>query len=400
MASSYKTGVQDTAAGAGVKEFVGLALQSDDAALVQAVDNIPGGQNFYMCAYSGSITPVIESQTVPYWDVAAYRVPNNTIMLVDALYIWQSAADETMLRIASRYLMGGNCAQAAPAAGGAPTVAAAAQFGTGLSAAAYSYKLSQFNALNQEGPLSTVSANVTPAANQGINITIPALGTGSVGYRIYRSLGGAAGGPWYWVDDSAGGVTYLDVNADSYLTDIRGSTPHPGTTWGNAYASPQLASPVEMVYENVGVALASAPANIAYVSGKGVPSVTAFAPAVTVNTRVRIPPANEGRGFAASGPASFQCQNPQIADYGATKFLGFDKSYATIGGQWVVWGHDIRGQTTLDTAAGAGRFIGRLFRPAVFYPGETLVGQIGNTSTAAAGVRKIEITGRMFTLPT
>ena len=400
MTTGVLVGVTDSAAGAGIQQFVGIGMEHDANAKVQAIDNIPGGQNFYMCSYSTAITPAIETQTVPFWDVAAFQVPDGIIIVIDTCAITNLAADETLFRISSRKLMAGNCAQAAPAAGAAPTVAATAQFGSGLAAAAYSYKLAQFNALNQQGPLSTVSANVTPTTNQGINVTIPALGTGSVGYRIYRSLGGAAGGPWYWVDDSAGGVTYTDVVADSYLTGARGSTQHPGTTWGNAFASPQFNSALEMYYENVGVALASAPVNLAYVSGKGIPSVVAFAPAVTVNTRVRIPPANETRAWAASGPASFQIQNPQIADSGATKILGFDKAYATVGGQWVIWGHDVRGVTGLEAAAVAGRTVARLYRPIIFYPGETMVGQISNTATPASGVRKVEISGRMFSVPT
>lgn len=400
MTTTHSIGVADLPAGAGVEDMLVLGMEGGATAHVQAMDSFPGGKPFYMANYSPSITPSLESATVTWWDVAAMKVPANTIILIDLCAVTNLTADETLFRIAARNMLAGNCAQAAPAAGGAPVVAAAAQFGSGLTNAAYSYKLAQFNALNNEGPLSTVSANVTPTANQGINITIPALGTAAVGYRIYRSLAGAAGGPWYWVTDIGGNVTYLDVIADSYLTGIRGSTQHPGTTWGAAYSNPTLGAPAEMVYENVGVALASAPANISYLSGRGIPSIVAFAPAVTVNTRVRIPLLNEARSWAIAGPNTFQIQTPAISDYGVLKMLGFDKAYATIGGQWVVWGYDVRMQTALESAAVAGRSVSRLVRPAVFYPGETFVGQVANTATAVAGIRKVEILGRMLAMPT
>lgn len=397
-----RVGVTDSAAGAGVQEFVGLETGADPNALIQAIDIVPGGEEFYMNAWSASITPLVVSATAAYWDVAAMQVPTGKFLLVDALAITNiTGADETVMRIAKRYRFAGNCAQASPAAGGAPTVAAVAMVGSGLGTGSYSYKLSQLNALGQESALSTVSATVTPTAGQAINITIPALGTGAVAYRIYRTLSGAGGtGPWYWIDDAIAG-TYTDVMPDSDVTGpMRGSTQHPGTTWGNAFTGESAPTACEMVYENNGVALASAPTQIAYVSSKGVRSVVAFAPAVTANLRQRIPPSNEGRAFAAAGTAAFMLQRDELGDYGAVAVVGFDKSYATIGGQWLVYGYSVRATTTLDMAPVIGRVETWLPKPALFTAGETVVGQIGNLGTAAAGVRMVEIIGRMFDIPT
>lgn len=404
MGATYKVGVTDNAAGAGVAELMASAIAQLNTN-AQIMDILPAGDDFSMKAVSASVTVTTTSVTIPPWDCAAFQVPAGKFVVLDRASILRYAAAPVSLRVCTRYMLAGNCAQAAPAAGGAPTVAATTLgFTSGLGTGSYSYKISQVNALGQEGPLSTVSATVTPTSTQSISITIPALGTGAVAYRIYRSLSGAGGtGPWYWVDDAIAGA-YLDQVADSYLTTVRGSTQHPGTTWGTAFnpaSVPQPPGPVEMIYENVGVALSAAPTTLYYLSGKGIPSAVAFAPAVTVNTRVRIPPSGEGRGFAASGPGSFQLQNPQIADYGATRVFGFNNTYAAAGGQWVIWGYAPQEATVFEAAAVAGgRNMSKFWKPCVFGPGDTIVGQVFSSGTAAASVLELEIQGRMFDIPT
>lgn len=397
-----KTGVTDSAAGSGVLEYLGLETPGIDAnVLLQAFDHMPGGEEFYMGAWGPSVTPPVISATVPYYDVAGMQVPAGKFLIVDRCAITHIAVDETVMRIAKRYRLAGNCAQAAPAAGGAPTVAAVAMDASGLGTGSYSHKLSQINALGQEGPLSTVSATTTPTAGQGINLTVPALGTGAVAYRIYRTLSGAGGtGPWYWMDDAIAGV-YTDTMPDSDVTGVmRGSVQHPGTTWGNAFIGDVAPTSCEMVYENTGVALAAAPTQIAYTSSKGVRSVVAFAPAVTANLRLRITPSNEGRAFATPGPAAAMLQRDEIGDYGAVAVHGFSNSYAAIGGQWQIYGYSVRATTPLAVAPVIGRVESVLSTPVLFTAGETVVGQIGNLGVAAAAVRMVEIMGRMFDIPT
>jgi hypothetical protein len=93
-------------------------------------------------------------------------------------------------------------------------------------------------------------------------------------------------------------------------------------------------------------------------------------------------------------------QRDELGDYGSVQVVGFDKTYATIGGQWVVWGYSVRAVTPLEGTQAAGRIAGRLSAPLLFHAGETVVGQIGNLGTGAAGVRRVEISGRMFDVPT
>jgi len=403
MTATAKVGVTDNAAGAGVAELIS-AIVAELGSSVQMMDFLPAGDEFSMKAYSPSVTIPASSNTVPGWDCAAFMVPPGKFVVLDRAVCGRAAASPLTLRVSTRYLLAGNCAQASPAAGGAPTVAAVTLgFDTGMGTGGYSYKISQVNALNQESALSTVSATVTPTALQGINITIPALGTGAVAYRIYRSLSGAPAGPWYWETDAIAGV-YTSTMDDSVLTTTMGSTQHPGVTWGNAFVPssvPQPVGPVEMIYENVGVALSAAPTQIFYTSTRGVPSFALFAPALTVNTRVRIPPANEGRAFATPSPTPFMLQNPQIADYGASSVIGFDKTYATLGGQWVIWGYGAAEQTVIESAPIAGgRNMSKFWKPAVFGPGNTIVGQVSSVATAVASVIDLEIYGRMFDLPT
>lgn len=397
---AIKVGVTDSAAGAGVQEFLGLETSLGASILTQAFDQLPGGEEFSMSAFGPSITPQLISATATYWDIAAMQVPTGKFLLVDKAVVTNLAADDTRMRVAKRYRFAGNCAQASPAAGGAPTVAAVAMVATGLGTGSYSYKISQVNALGQESALSTVSATVTPTAGQGINLTVPALGTGAVAYRIYRSLSGAGGtGPWYWVDDAIAGV-YTDTMPDSDVTGVmRGSVQHPGTTWGNVFTGEVAPTACEMVFENTGVALASAPTQISYISSKGVRQVAAFAPAVTANLRQRIPPSNEGRAFATPGPATVMLQRDEISDYGAVAVSGFDKSYATIGGQWLVYGYSVRGQTEIPLTPVIGSVAEKFNPPLLFVSGETIVGQIGNLGAALAGVRAVEIFGRMFDNP-
>ena len=190
------------------------------------------------------------------------------------------------------------------------------------------------------------------------------------------------------MDDAIAGA-YIDTMPDSDVTGpMRGSVQHPGVTWGNAFTGDAAPSATEMVYENTGVALAAAPANLAYTSSKGVRSVVAFAPAVTVNTRVRIQPTNEGRAFATPSPAAAMLQRDELSDYGAVAIPSpsFNISYATMGGpRWMIYGYAVKATLPMETATIIGRVEQKIPKPLLFAAGETVVGQIGNLALGSAG---------------
>jgi hypothetical protein len=400
-AGAKKAGFTDTAAGAGVLEALVTEPQGLTT-LLQGVDLLLGGDPFYLKTVSGSVTPPTMQGTTPGWQALAYRVPAGKFAVIDAISLLCAVADESYARIARRYLMAGNCATAAPAAPAAPAVAVVTH-DQGIDEAngsnGFSYKITQINALGQESTASAASSTVTPsAAQRAIDVTLPALATGAVAIGVYRSLAGAPGGPWYHLVNADGGAAFRDTRPDVNLDQTKQP---PAASWGNAYAPLTLDAPVELVYACLN-ALAVAPARLVYLDEQGYSDNVAFAPAIAAGTHLRIPLAGETKGWASPAtPAGFQLQDARSTDYGARGVRGFNNTFANAGGQWIIWGLQVLGETHFEGAIpiAGGRVLQKLARPAVFPAGSTIVVEAGGQAAQAAGVRELQVFGRIYDTP-
>src|SRR5207247_9558303 len=99
---------------------------------------------------------------------------------------------------------------AAPAAPVAPTVALQALTdGIGTSGT-YSYKVAPIDTFRREGPVSPASANVVlTATNRGVSVTPAVVGTGVIGFNIYRTLAGGA--TYFYIGTKFGSTVYIDA---------------------------------------------------------------------------------------------------------------------------------------------------------------------------------------------
>jgi len=394
------TGVVDQPAGAGIQEFLGLAdPRYASSAIVQAVSDVALGDAVTLHGGS-SLTPPVVGATAAGMVVLSWRPPPDKLLIVDDAQFLSQVADETFCRIGKRHFFYGRNNVVAPAAPAAPTVAVAAS-NFGLDAGSYTYKVAPVNAIGQEGPTSAASAVVTTTAgNRRVNVTPRALPNGAVGWAIYRSLAGQTGGPWYWLSHTRYGTAFPDANPDSALD----TTLAPSNTWAVGDAP---AGAIDACSGGVGelqletlVAMTAAPANVIYKEARGRWRNAPLAPGTAVG-RTRSQLYGAGDSFAAAGVNTMFQRGSQFAqgdrtyDFNCAAVAGFDGN--GTGGAFVVWGAHLWATSEL-TSAGIASVYGfpGLKRPLLVGPNAELYAEVGNTATAAAGLRQVTISGRLI----
>ncbi len=391
------TGVTDQAAGAGVQEFLGLAdPRYGGGGIVQAVTDFAVGDAISLHGGS-SFTPPLVGAVAGGMVVLAWRPPPDKILIVDDAQFLSEIADESFCRIGKRHFLYGRNNVAAPAAPAAPTVAVAASV-VGMDVGAYTYKVAPVNAIGQEGAISPASATATTtAANRRVNVTPPAMPTGGVGWAIYRSLAGQTGGPWYWLTYTRYGTAFPDVNPDSALD----TALVPANTWAIADAPAVdvcAGGTGELLLETL-IAMTAAPANVIYREVRGRWRSATLSPALTVG-RTRSQLFGAGDSFAAAGVNTMFGRGSQFAqgdrtyDFNVAQIAGFDGP--GTGGAFVVWGAHpwAVSEVTVAGIPSVYPFAG-LKRPLIVGPNAEVYAEIGNTATAAAGLRQVTINGRL-----
>ncbi|MDE3095592.1 MAG: hypothetical protein KGK07_06285 [Chloroflexota bacterium] len=392
------TGVTDQPAGAGVQEFLGLADPRYAAGgIVQAVTDLAIGDAITLHGGS-SFTPPVVGATAPGMIVLAWRPPPDKLLIVDDAQFLSQIASATYCRIGKRHFLYGRNNVAAPGAPAAPTVAVAASV-VGMDLAAYTYKVAPVNAIGQEGPVSPASAiATTTAGNRRVNVTPPALPTGAVGWAIYRSLQGQTGGPWYWLTFTRYGTAFPDVNPDSALD----ATLVPANTWAIADA-PNVdvcaGGSGELQLETM-IAMSAAPANVIYKEARGRWRSAPLSPGLAVG-RTRSQLYGAGDSFAAAALNTMFQRGSQLAqsdrtyDFNVAAIAGFDGP--GTGGAFVVWGAHLWAASELTVAGIASLYpFAGLKRPLIVGPNAEVYAEVGNSATAAAGLRQVTINGRLI----
>lgn len=400
--TTFKNGVPDIAAGAGVVEY--LALKNELAAAVQGVAVIPHGDPWQMKG-SLSFTPTLITATLPPSPVMNWRVPSGKALLFTGGGVSSLAASIEYFRVCRRFFMFGNQQTAAPAAPAAPTTALLALTdGIGTSGA-YSWKVAPLDTFGREGALSAASSPslTLTGTNRGATITPAALGTGVIGYNIYRTLAGGA--TYYFVGTTLGAAAYLDALPDSSVN----ITLTPNATWATGDVAGETADgPVELIVEQGAVVAATPPATMVYTDPHGQKRAVAYTfPAATIGTRIQVPLYGNTAGFVPIGViagranswrgafgADLRTRTP--ADYGAIAVSG--ANVAPASGCYIVWGQQVIGIGARSSDPVAGTIHHYEIKPTnphgVLIPaGGEIVVEAGALAAGVAGVRDVALSG-------
>jgi hypothetical protein len=401
--AAAKTGVQDTAAGAGVAEYLGL--NGGLAALLQAVSVLPIGDPWQIKG-SLSFTPTLISDTFPPKYVLAWKVPSGKALLFTGGLVHALAAATEYWRVCRRYFLYGYQATAVPAAPVAPTVALqAATDGIG-SSGSYSYKVAAYDTFRREGPASPASATVTlTGTSRAVSVTPPALPTGGIGYNVYRCLAGQqAAGPWYFVGSTFGATAYIDAEPDAGVD----TALIPLNNWAvGSIAGEVMDGPGEIIVEVGPVALTGAPTHIVYTGAYGEQKqVVAATFPTTVGQRIRVKTYGETSNFvpvptavnnAWRGPHTSDVRTREEEDLGATAVSGVNA--APTAGSFIVWGQQVIGVSEREeaTAAIKAKAIQPVHPSGVLIPplGE-IVAEIGALAAGVAAVRDVSLFGLLI----
>lgn len=398
--SAVKTGVADSAAGAGVHEY--LALLGPLAAYLQACSILPTGDPWQIKG-SLSHTPTLITDVLPPSPILGWKVPSGKALLFTGGVLHALTAATEYIRVCRRYFLGGYQATAAPAAPAAPTVALTAlTAGIGTSGN-FTYKVAPIDTFRREGPASVASASVTlTGTNQGVTVTPPAAGTGVIGYNIYRTVAG--GSTWYFVGTTFGATAYIDAQPDADLDQAL----VPSNTWATGWINGEVMDgPGEVIIEVGAIALTGAPTQLIY---KGAYSQQRQAFAVTwptaIGARLRAKLFGETSNFVAvptvagnlwRGPHTADQRTRHEEDYGATAVLGVNAFPSA--GAFIVWGQQVIGSTERDeaTAAIKARAIWPLNPHGILIPplGE-IVCEIGALAAGVAAVRDVSLHGLLI----
>jgi hypothetical protein len=397
-----KVGVADSAAGAGVEEFLGLV--GPLAAQLQACSVIPIGDPWQIKG-SLSHTPTLITDTFPPSPVLGYKVPTGKALLFTGGRYHCLAAATDFVRVCRRYLLFGYQATAAPAAPAAPTVALQALTdGIGTSGA-YTYKVAPLDTFLREGPASVASASVTlTATNRGVTVTPPAAGTGVTGYNIYRTLAG--GSTWYFVGATFGATAYIDAQPDAAID----QTQIPLNNWTTgAITGETMDGPGEIILEVGAVALTGAPTHLVYTGAYGQQKqAVAVTFPTTVGQRIRAKTFGETLNFVAvptaaanlwHGPFTTDTRHRHEEDFGVTGVSGVNA--VPSAGAFMVWGQQVIGGSSRMEATGAIK--GLEILPTnphglLIPPFGEIVCEIGALAAGVAGVRDVTLSGLL--LPT
>lgn len=401
--TAQKTGVNDSAAGTGIAEYLGLL--GPLAALLQGVSVIPTGDTWQIKA-SLSMTPTLITDTLPPSPVMAWKVPANKALLFTGGIYHNLAAATEYVRVVRRYFLFGYQSSGPGAAPAAPTLAAqAATDGLGTTGA-YSYKIAAIDQFRREAVLSAASLTITPTtANRAVSVTPPALGTGQIGYNIYRTLVGGA--TYYYVASTSGVTPYIDAQPDASIDTAK----VPNQTWSGlgAVTGEVMDGPGEAIIEVGTPALTGAPAGLVYVGTYGEQKqYQAVTFPTTVGARLRFKPFQETQNLIAVATASANAWRGLYAadsrdrheeDLGVTAVTGH--SVAPTAGSYAVWGQQVIGATDREEATAAIK--AKKIIPCTPYgvlipPLGEIVCEIGALALGVVGVRDFALHGML--LPT
>lgn len=407
--TAVATGVTDTAAGAGVHEFLGLREDFVNA-ISQVVSPIPFGDTWQIKG-SLSFTPTLITDTFPPKPVMAWKVPTGKTLLFTGGLAHSLAATLEYYRVCRRYFLFGYQATAVPAAPAAPAVALQALTDGIGTASAYSWKVAPVDTFFREGAVSVASAALTlTATNRGATITPPALGTGATGYNIYRCLAGQqVGGPWYYVGSTFGVTPYIDAQPDASL-DI---ALVPANVWTTgAITGEVMEGPGEVIIEVGAVALTGAPTHLVY-TGAYAQQKQAFAMTfpTTVGQRIRGKLFGETSNFAPVPTASANLwhglytadlRNRHEEDFGVRSVTGINA--VPSAGAFIVWGQQVigvgqRGADPVAATIHAYSLLPTNPHGSLIPPLGEIVVEVGALAAGVAGVRDVTLTGLLIPTP-
>lgn len=399
--TTYKTGVTDTASGAGVHEYLGL--QEDfGTAMSQAVTHLPFGDALHLKG-SLSMTPTLITDTLPPSPLLAWRVPVGKALLFTGGQYHSLSAATDYVRVCRRAFLFGYQATAAPVAPAAPTVALTALtdgIGTSL---AYTYKIAAIDTFRKESPASVASSSVTlTATNRGVTVTPPALSTGAIGFNIYRTLGGGA--TWYYVATTLGATAYIDAQPDASID----TSLTPLNNWATgAIVGETTDGPCEVIIEVGAVALTGAPTTLVYTGpyNTAKQAIAVTFPS-TVGQRIRAKLFGETSNFIPVGTAAnntwrglytSDIRGRHEEDYGATAVSGINA--APSAGSFIVWGQQVIGiseRIEATAAIKANRILPNIPAGFLLGPLTEIVVEIGALALGVAGVRDVAIDGLLI----
>ena len=214
----------------------------------------------------------------------------------------------------------------------------------------YSWKVAPLDTFRREGPVSAASSPTLTLAgtNRGATITPPALGTGVVGYNIYRTLAGGA--TYFFVASTLGASAYLDAQPDANID----QTLTPSNTWtGGAIAGEVMDGPGEVIIEVGAIAPSPAPTTLVYTGPYGQQKQAhAVTFPTTVGQRIRAKPFGEAAAFVAvpvvagsanlwRGPHTSDVRTRGPHDSGVTAVSGTNSILTA--GAFIVWGQQVIG---------------------------------------------------------
>jgi hypothetical protein len=402
--TTVKTGVTDTAAGAGVHEYLGL--QGDLAALAQMVSCVPHG-DFWQIKGSLSFTPTVITDTFPPAPVMAWKVPTGKALLFTGGVVHSLAATIEYYRVVRRYFLWGYQATAAPSAPAAPAVALTAMTAGIGTSGAYLYKTAPIDSFRRESAITVASASVTlTSTNQGVTVTPAALGTGAIGYNIYRTLAG--GSTYYYVGTTMGVTPYVDAAPDAQLD----TSQTPNATWTTGAITGEVSDgPCEAIIEVGGVAMTAPPTSLIYTGTYGGTSqMQAVTISNTIGARTRFKPFFEAQNFIPvgllsanlwRGPHTTDTRTRNEEDYGVTAIKGVNA--VPSAGCMIVWGQHVIGvggrlSDPVAATIHAYPLVPTNPHGVLLPPLSEIVVEIGALAAGVAGVRDVTLCGLL--LPT
>lgn len=400
--TAVKTGVTDSAAGAGVNEYLGL--QGPLAALSQVVSVLPHGDPWQIKG-SLSFTPTVITDTFPPAPLMAWKVPSGKALLFTGGVVHSIAATLEYYRVCRRYFLWGYQATAAPAAPAAPTVALTAMTAGIGTTGAYLYKVAPIDTFRRESAATAASSSVTlTSTNQGVTVTPPALPTGAVGYNVYRTLAG--GSTYYYVGTTMGVTPYVDAAPDSQLD----TGQQPSATWTTgAISGETMDGPGEAIIEVGAIVMTSPPTSLIYNGSYGGRNqMQAVTITNTIGARTRFKPFFEAQNFIPvgtlsantwRGPHTSDTRTRQEEDLGVTQILGVNA--VPSAGAMMVWGQQVIGvgARSADPVA-ATTHAYQLFptdpNGILIPPMGEIVFEIGALAAGVAGVRDVTLVGTLI----
>lgn len=413
--------------------YTGLSVVSNSKLLPSMFsDIVRANSGPFTLEASATFTPPVVTATVPpqpvmtFSPVGLINSTQFTSAIIDSVIIQINGGSQVQAagligRVVKRRLMYASTTGAAPAAGAAPTIAAVAFNGSALSGT-FQYKCVAVDPWGYEGNYTAASLNFTPGANQGATVTCPAVPAGAVGYNIYRTYAGPSA-TFYFLGRT-NNTTYTDIIGDT-MTLAAGTIGAWGTTPPSTDSLTVL-QPLEMIFEVLSTALASAPTKVhigSYPKTANNNRVVTIAPPTAIGSRYRILGEDESKSFLTTTTAvgglyrEYDANYPTApytqmqAAFGHESIIKFDKSDATIGGKFVVWGQNLLGITTKTTSYG---MIATTPTLAMLSPsegsvlrmdwvsapivagGEEMVVEIGSSTTAASISVTVYVTGRLL----